>query len=124
MVLLPLTYRWVGDGVLNVVNSFARAWRGPPRGGAVEGLVEEEAGSSARARELFTWRGWMLNAVNSIARAGRGLPRVGAVEGMVDEEALEDETESSAHIEISFARQPVALPRERRGQMWPTFSFH
>jgi hypothetical protein len=43
MVLPPLTYRLVDDGVLNVVNSFARAWRGPPRGGAVEGLVEEEA---------------------------------------------------------------------------------
>jgi len=31
------------DGVLNVENSFARAGRGQPRGGAVEGLIEEGA---------------------------------------------------------------------------------
>ena len=31
------------DGMLNVENSFARAGRGPQRGGAVEGLVEEGA---------------------------------------------------------------------------------
>ncbi|KAJ1616172.1 hypothetical protein T492DRAFT_896026 [Pavlovales sp. CCMP2436] len=31
------------DGILNVENSFARAGRGPQRGGAVDGLVEEGA---------------------------------------------------------------------------------
>jgi hypothetical protein len=49
-------------------------------------------------------------------RAGRELPREGAVEGMlsVEDETLEvDDTESSAHIDISFARQPIGLPRER-----------
>jgi hypothetical protein len=77
------------DRVLNAVNSFARAGRGPPHGGAVEGLVEEKAEgaepSSGNARSPGHARvnefiggptvgvslesDGVLNAVNSFARA-------------------------------------------------------
>ena len=67
------------DWVLKAVNSFARAGRRPPRGGAVEGLVEEGAEGTERARAnefiggltggVSLQSDWVLNAVNSFARA-------------------------------------------------------
>jgi hypothetical protein len=96
------------------VNLFARAGRGPPRGSAVEGLVEEGAEGAkpgnarpsgrARASEFIggltvgvsLGSDGVLNAVNSFARAGRGPQRGGALEGLVEEGAEGAETSSAS----------------------------